>query len=227
MASPGNEFELLVFDWDGTLVDSIGRIVACTQETLRRLDLPAPPDDRIRTSIGLGIREMVDRFHPGCDDELFGRILEIYRGLWFGTYSRQPDLFNGVRETLDELEKQGHLLAVATAKSRAGLDQDLEGTGLASRFHASRTADEAHAKPNPAMLREILDELGVRPEEALMIGDTVHDLQMAINADVAGLGVTCGSHSRAELESVVALDYLDNVALMPEWLRRRIEALDR
>jgi phosphoglycolate phosphatase len=220
MTGRNNDFQLLVFDWDGTLIDSIGRIVACTQETLRRLALPAVPDDHIRTSIGLGIREMVDRFHPGCTDEEFARILEVYRGLWFERYSLRPSLFEGVRETLDELASRDYLLAVATAKSRTGLSRDLEGTGLAGLFHASRTADEALAKPNPAMLLEILDELGVRAGEALMIGDTVHDLQMAVNAGVPGLGVTSGSHSREELEVVEALDYLDGVVEMPEWLGR-------
>lgn len=227
MARSEREFELLVFDWDGTLIDSIGRIVACTRETLRELELPVVADDRIRTAIGLGIREMVDRFLPGCSDQAFERIVAVYRRHWFETFSRHPALFAGVRETLGELVGRGYLLAVATAKSRKGLAQDLEGTGLASIFHATRTADEVHPKPNPAMLNEILDELGVRPAGALMIGDTVHDLQMAVNAGVAGLGVTCGSHSRSELEGVAALDYLEGVSQMPEWLRGRCEEVVR
>jgi phosphoglycolate phosphatase len=219
MASANSKFELLVFDWDGTLIDSIGRIVACTQKTLHELEMPDVPDERIRTAIGLGIREMVDRFHPGCTDEAFDRIVTVYRRHWFDTFSRSPALFDGVRETLGGLAAQGYLMAVATAKSRKGLAQDLEGTGLAELFHATRTADEARAKPDPTMLLQILDELGVRPKDALMIGDTVHDLQMAVNAGVAGLGVTCGSHSRGELGGVAALDYLAGVPQLPDWLR--------
>jgi len=221
MARPNSKFELLVFDWDGTLIDSIGRIVACTQQTLRELEMPVVPDERIRTAIGLGIREMVDRFHRGCTDAEFDQIVTVYRRHWFETFSRGPALFAGVRETLSGLRAEGYLMAVATAKSRKGLSQDLEGTGLAELFHATRTADEARAKPDPAMLLQILDELGVRPGGALMIGDTVHDLQMAVNAGVPGLGVTCGSHSLGELEGVEALDYLEGVTHLPEWLRAR------
>ena len=216
-----NGFQLLVFDWDGTLVDSIGRIVGCTVETLREVGVEEIDETRIRMSIGLGIREMVNNFVPDCDDELFGRILEVYRRLWFGTYSLDPVLFTGVREALTELAGEGYLMAVATAKGRSGLNNDLESTGLAPIFHATKTADEAQAKPNPAMLLAILDELGVRAREALMIGDTVHDLQMAINAGVPGLGVTTGSHTREDLGVVEALDILDGVASMPRWLRRR------
>lgn len=217
----GNGIELLVFDWDGTLVDSIGRIVSCTQQTLREVGLEGADETRIRMSIGLGIREMVNHFQPECDDEMFARICEVYRRHWLETYSLDPALFPGVREALEEVAREGYLLAVATAKSRWGLDNDLAATGLAPIFHSSRTADECLAKPSPAMLLEILDELGVQAREALMIGDTVHDLQMAVNAGVPALGVTSGSHDRAELESVEALAYLDGVASIPEWLRGR------
>ncbi len=216
-----NDFDLLVFDWDGTLVDSIGRIVGCVQRTLSEIGLPAVDETRIRMSIGLGIREMVNRFLPGCDDELFARIREVYGRHWREHYSLAPALFPGARAALAELADAGYLLAVATAKGRWGLDSDLEATGLATSFHATRTADEALAKPSPAMLLEILDELGVRARAALMVGDTVHDLQMAVNAGVAGVGVTCGSHSRAELERVPALAYLDGVGAMPRWLQGR------
>ena len=215
------EFELLVFDWDGTLVDSIGRIVACTVASLRDAGLPPVDERRVRMSIGLGIRTMVERFVPGCDDATFERICDAYRSHWHETYSRDPVLFDGAREALLELERDGYLLAVATAKSRWGLASDLEATGLESMFHSTRTADESRSKPNPAMLLEILDDLGVRAGRALMVGDTVHDLQMAVNASVAGLGVTSGSHDRRELEEVPALDYLESVSSMPEWLRRR------
>ncbi len=215
----GNRIELLVFDWDGTLVDSIGRIVGCTQRTLREIGLPEADETQIRMSIGLGIREMVNRFRPDCDDRLFARICDVYRRHWLETYSLEPTLFPGVREALGELAAEDYLLAVATAKSRWGLAQDLEATGLASIFHSTRTADEAQAKPSPEMLLQILDELGVRARGTLMIGDTVHDLQMAYNAGVAGLGVTTGSHDRADLEQAEALAYLDGVAAVPAWLR--------
>ncbi len=214
-----NDIELLVFDWDGTLVDSIGRIVGCTLETLREVGIEGADEARIRMSIGLGIREMVNRFLPDCDDELFDRIRRVYSRHWFDTYSLEPVLFPGVREALGEMAEDGYLMAVATAKGRTGLDNDLAATGLASIFHSTWTADEAQAKPSPAMLLAILDELGVRARDALMIGDTVHDLQMAVNAGVPGLGVTSGSHDRGDLEAVEAIDILDGVAAMPRWLR--------
>lgn len=217
-------FKLLVFDWDGTLVDSISRIVGCTQETVQTLGLPEVEEQHIRMSIGLGIREMVDRFHPGCDDATFEQILHLYRELWRSKYSVDPQLFEGARETLEHLAEEGYLLAVATAKNRYGLVRDLEGTGLSATFHATRTTDEAAAKPSPEMLLQILEELGARAEEALMIGDTVHDLQMAANAGVAGLGVMSGSHGREDLEVVAALDYLAGVDRMPEWLAQRRSA---
>ena len=215
------EFKLLVFDWDGTLVDSIGRIVACTRASLRDVGLPPVDERRIRMSIGLGIRTMVDRFLPGCDDRTFDRICDAYRRHWTESYSLDPELFDGAREALIEMGRDGYLLAVATAKSRWGLARDLESTGLEELFDTTRTADESQSKPSPAMLLAILDDLGVRAEEALMVGDTIHDLQMAENAAVAGLGVTSGSHDRAELEQVSALDYLDAVSSMPNWLRER------
>lgn len=214
-------FKLLVFDWDGTLVDSIWRIVRCTQEALRRLRLPPVEDDRIRTAIGLGIRETVDRIYPGCSDELFARICDAYRQLWLETYSRDPVLFPGVEAALDELGRQGYLMAVATAKNRLGLTRDLENTGLVGHFHTSRTVDEAPPKPHPQMLLGILHELDVREHDALMIGDSVHDLQMARNAGVPAVGVTTGSHVREELIRVEALDYLAGVNQLPRWLSER------
>lgn len=214
-------FRLLVFDWDGTLVDSIGRIVGCTQETLAVLGL-APVDAKtIQMSIGLGIRDMVDRFHPGCDDATFTRIFEVYRDLWREKYSVAPQLFAGAAEALAEFGRGGYLLAVATAKSRYGLVRDLEGTGLDAAFHATRTVDEAAAKPSPDMLLQLLEELGVRAEEALMIGDTVHDLQMASNAGVSGVGVTSGSHDREELSAAEAEAVLAGVHELPRWLADR------
>ncbi len=218
VATP-TSFQLLVFDWDGTLVDSIGRIVECTQASLRDVGIDTPDEERIRMSIGLGIRAMVDSFLPGCDDATFHKICDAYRGNWRETFSRDPVLFDGVREALNDMEDGGYLLAVATAKSRWGLTQDLEATGLTTFFHGSRTADESQSKPHPAMLLELLDEFGVRADQALMVGDTVHDLQMAQNASVAGLGVTTGSHEREDLGVVETIDVLDGVSNMPAWLR--------
>ena len=214
-------YDLLVFDWDGTLVDSIGSIVGCTQVALRQVGAEPVPAATIRRAIGLGIREMVDALVPGCDDDLFERICVAYREHWFGGYGAAHQPFGGAAEVLAELNEAGYLLGVATAKGRRGLDSELERTGLDLHIHASRTVDEAPPKPHPAMLEGLIDELGAMPERTLMIGDTAHDLKMAASAGTAGLGVLSGSHERAELERATPLALLDSVRDLPAWLRRQ------
>lgn len=216
--SRSDGYELLVFDWDGTLRDSIGAIVACTQATMAELGEGEADAEVIRGAIGLGLREMVDRFAPGSDEELFGRIVQVYRRLWFGGYRDLPELFPSAREVLIELSDQGYLLAVATAKSRRGLDADLTQSGLKDLFQGTRTADEARSKPHPQMILDILGELGVRAEDALMIGDTTHDLQMAHNAGVDAAAVLTGSHDREELSQAAPLVYFDDLRELPGWL---------
>lgn len=215
-----SRFELLVFDWDGTLLDSIATIVGCTQATLAELGLPAADEAVLRSAIGLGIDEMIESFAPGCSQEMYRSIIDVYRRLWFGGFANEPLLFEGVPELLTELRDRGHELAIATAKSRKGLAADLERTGLGRFFWASRTADEAASKPSPQMLFELLDEFGVKAGAALMIGDAVHDLQMAHNAGVAVLGVTSGTTNRETLLANEPLACLDVVTLLPEWLER-------
>lgn len=213
------QYRLLVFDWDGTLIDSIATIVSCTQATLLELGLVAAEEHAIRASIGLGIRETVEGFFPGCDDGTFQQIVDVYRRLWFESYSRRSVLFPGARETVEKFARQERLLAVATAKSRKGLATDLERTGMSDVFHATRTADEAPSKPNPHMLFELLDELGARPAETLMVGDSVHDLQMAANAGVRGVGVASGSTSK-DLLCAEGASCLEDVTELAGWLRR-------
>lgn len=216
-----NPYSLLIFDWDGTLLDSIASIVGCTQTTLEELEIEPVEEARIRGAIGLGIRETVEHLAPGCDDELFHRIREVYRRHWFATYSRRPVLFAGVKRTLRQLAGRGYLLAVATAKGRKGLLQDLAATGLADLFQATRTMDEAPSKPDPRMLLDILEELDVEARDALMIGDTTYDLEMAANAGIAAVAVSTGSHSRATLDGAGALDCLGGVTELVSWLDRR------
>lgn len=216
-------YRTLVFDWDGTLIDSIATIVACTQATLVELGLPPADESSLRRAIGLGIDEMVESICPGCSEETFASIVRVYRRLWFGGFAGEPTVFEGVVETLTTLGDQGCLLAIATAKSRKGLSADLERTGLGDFFAASRTADEAASKPNPAMIEELLAELGARRAETLMIGDAVHDLEMATNAGVASVGVTSGTASREALLASRPLTLLDTVVELPGWLERRAD----
>jgi len=211
-------FDLLVFDWDGTLMDSIASIVACTRATMEELELPLLPDQTIRDTIGLGLRETLEILSPGGGEAMFERVLECYRKHWVATWRDRPLLFAGVREMLEGLAEEGYLLAIATGKSRRGLDHVLQETGLAPLFHATRTVDEAHSKPHPQMLLAILDELGVAPRSAVMIGDTTWDLEMARSAGTASIGVCTGSHGREELERLAPLTCLREVVELPGWL---------
>ena len=215
----GRPYDLLVFDWDGTIVDSISAIVACTRTTLDETDLAHVDDATIRGAIGLGLRETIERFHPGCPEERFRRILETYRRHWIATYHHRLGPFEGIHPLLCELETAGYLLAVATAKSRAGLVRDFAATGLGPFFHASRTMDEAPSKPHPDMLESLLAELAIHPRRALMIGDTVHDLQMAANAGMPALAVTSGSHTADQLAAAGPLAVLGRVTELAGWLR--------
>ncbi|MBW8878172.1 MAG: HAD-IA family hydrolase [Acidobacteria bacterium] len=221
MPADTTPFRLLVFDWDGTLMDSIGTIVACTQSTIRELELGTLPEATIRGTIGLGLRETIEILSPGCGEELFGRILECYRKHWVSTYRDAPLLFAGVQEMLRELAEAGYLLAVATGKSRRGLDYALEQTGLGDLFHATRTADESFSKPHPQMLLDILTELGVHPAEAVMIGDTTYDLEMARSARTHAVGVCSGGHGREELLRFEPIACLEQVVELVPWLAER------
>jgi len=215
--APG-PFSLLIFDWDGTLLDSISSIVACTQQALRELDQPPVPDEQIRGAIGLGLRETVERFAPGCDETLFQAIVETYGRHWLTTYCHQPQLFPGVRGLLEDLRLAGYLLGLATAKGRKGLTRDLEATGMGEFFLATRTVDEARSKPDPQMILDIADELGVTTDRTLMVGDTIHDLEMAHNARAAAVAVCSGSESRTTLEEARPLVCLDRATELPAWL---------
>lgn len=215
---PPGSFDLLIFDWDGTLLDSISSIVECTQQALRDLDQPKVPDEQIRSAIGLGLRETVERFAPGCDEALFMDIVETYGRHWRETYCHQPRLFPGVRTLLAGLRGAGYLLGLATAKGRRGLTRDLEATQMGEFFLATRTVDEARSKPDPQMIVDIASELGIASGRTLMIGDTIHDVEMAHNARTAVVAVCSGSESRAVLEEGRPLVCLDRVTQLPEWL---------
>jgi phosphoglycolate phosphatase len=218
MSRRGDPFRLLAFDWDGTLMDSIGPIVACTRAVADELGLGDLDEDRIRSTVGLGLRETIEDLIPGISDEGFQEIIGSYRRHWHSTFRDLPFLFSGVAQMLGDLAEEGYLLAVATGKSRRGLEYSLTQTGLIGRFHATRTVDEALSKPHPQMLLDLLDELGVRPGDALMIGDTTYDLEMARNAGTASVGVCTGSHCREELLGFSPLVCLERVIDLPGWL---------
>lgn len=217
--TPSRPYRLLVFDWDGTLIDSIASIVGCMHATVAELGLPEIDDEVVRRTIGLGLPDTLEILLPGTGPDLRARVVECYRRHWLGGWADRHPLICGAEAVLDELGEAGYWLAVATGKSRRGLDRDLARFGVGDRFLATRTADETAGKPSPVMLREILEELGVPPEEALLVGDTLHDLRMASNAGVEAVAVASGSAARDELRSLDPRAVLPDVTHLPGWLR--------
>ena len=212
------QFELLIFDWDGTLADSTQTIVDALQSASRDVGLPVPDAAKSRSIIGLGLREALQELFPDADAETQTRLVERYRVHYFAR-DEQIVLFDGVEDAMQELADAGFMLAVATGKGRGGLDRAMAQTGLAQFFHATRCAGECHSKPHPQMLDEILDELGAMPEKAVMIGDTHFDLQMAQNAGMAGLGVSYGAQPHENLLPHAPLACFDSFAKLHAWLR--------
>ena len=216
-------YSLVVFDWDGTLMDSTNGIVAAIQGACRDLELPVPSASAASWVIGLSLESALRRAVPELTQAMVPRFLERYRIHYL---LRDPDLklFEGVEPLLKTLAGHQVRLAVATGKSRVGLDRVLAATGLRDVFQATRTADETFSKPHPAMLHELMQELAVEPERVVMVGDTSHDLQMAANAGVHGLGVTYGAHSPQELHGCGPQAVVDNVPALRDWLLPRVGA---
>lgn len=212
-------YPLLVFDWDGTLVDSVGSIVACMHATTDELGLPRIPDATIRETIGLGLQDTLQALLPEADPDLRVRVVECYRDHWLGSWADRHAMIVGAQEVLERLRGAGYGLAIATGKSRRGLERDLDRFGIRELFRATRTVDEVPAgKPSPRMVEEILVELGVGSDEALVVGDTSHDLRMASGAGVAAVAVASGSGDRWVLETLEPLALLPDVTHLPGWL---------
>lgn len=211
-------FELLVFDWDGTLMDSTAVIAASLQAACRDLGLPVPSDERAHHIIGLGLGDAMAHVLPNVDPAEYPRVAERY-GHHFRLRDPETPLFPGAGEALRALAADGYLLAVATGKSRRGLDRALEKTGLKEVFHATRCGEESASKPQPAMLIDLMAMLDTEPGRTLMIGDTTHDLQMAINAGVAGVAAAYGAHPREQLVALQPLACMDQPRDLWHWLR--------
>ena len=216
-----DEFKLLVFDWDGTLMDSAAHIVYCMRHAIHDSGLPAKDDAAIRNIIGLGLSEALHTLFPQGDAPLHEALTQRYRHHFLSGTHAPSGLFAGADAALGALSDAGYLLAVATGKGRQGLDHVLDQTGLKKRFHASRCVDEAPSKPHPKMLFDLMDTLDVTPDATLMIGDTEYDMHMARNAGVPALGVSYGVHGRERLLQSGALDCLDAIHELPGWLSLR------
>lgn len=197
-------------------MDSEAQIVSCLHAAIADLKLEPMDDDTVKNVIGLGLREAIDTLVPGRDDRFHQAFVEFYRVHWF--QSEKSVLFEGARDMLDIFKGHDLLLGIATGKARRGLKRVLEESGVGSYFHATRCADEAHSKPHPQMLLDMMEELGVDPEQTIMVGDTEYDMEMATNAGAGKVAVRSGVHSEERLQQHAPLVCLDRVTDMPGWM---------
>jgi phosphoglycolate phosphatase len=210
-------YELIVFDWDGTLMDSTRLIASCLQAACRDLGIAVPTEEEALFGIGLAMAAQFDRVAPGLDAAGRQALTERYRHHFLARDHEAP-LYDGVEAMLAELHAGGHRMAVATGKARRGLERALDASGLRSWFEATRCADEGFAKPHPDMLLMLLDMTGVEPRHALMVGDTTHDLELAANAGIAAVAVSYGAHTEAQLATRPAVGRCASVAELRRWL---------
>jgi phosphoglycolate phosphatase len=213
-------YDVIVFDWDGTLADSAAIITSAIQAACREIGQPVPDEATARYVIGLGLDGAARHAAPGLAPEDYPMLSAAYRKYYM---ARECDvsLFAGARELLLELAERGYALAIATGKSRVGLDQALCRSGVAGFFNATRCADEDAPKPHPAMLRTLMSTLRSSPDRTLMIGDTTHDVELARNAGVDVLAVSYGAHDAAALVACGPLGMLSSIAELRDWLRMR------
>ena len=217
-----SNYSVVIFDWDGTLMDSNHSIVSAIQGACRDLELRVPTAAEASWVIGLSLEPALRRAVPDLTKSMEPLFLERYRHHYLSR-DTQLKLFDGVPEMLKDLSAAGATLAVATGKSRVGLNRALTATSLHQQFTASRTADETFGKPHPGMLLELMDELMVDPSEVVMVGDTSHDLNMASNAGVHGVGVTYGAHPHEELLACTPQSVVHGVPELRSWLLARIK----
>ena len=212
------QYDLIAFDWDGTLFDSTAIITRCIQAAVRDVGGTVPSDTDASYVIGLGLMQALAHAAPDVPREKYALMGERYRHHYFA-HRDDISLFDGVLPMLADLKSRQHLLTVATGKNRVGLDDALHAAELRDMFHGSRTADETAGKPDPRMLHELMREFGVAPERVLMIGDTTHDLQMAVNAGCASVGVSYGAHEPAAFDALNPRFVAHSVAELHGWLQ--------
>lgn len=213
-------FDLIAFDWDGTLFDSTAIIVRCIQAAVADVGGAVPSQRAASYVIGMGLMQALAHAAPDVPPEKYPLLGERYRHHYW-VHQHDISLFDGVLPMLADLKAHHHWLTVATGKSRRGLDEALQAVELKGVFDGSRTADETAGKPSPLMLHELMCEFGVDPERTLMIGDTTHDLQMAVNAGCASVGVSYGAHEPDAFDQLRPLHIAHSVRELHDWLRHK------
>ncbi len=213
----GKSFDLIVWDWDGTLADSTGMIARALVNAAEQVGLPKLELQTARNIIGLGLRESIYTLFGDIPNELAQALTKQYSANYYASEQEIP-LFEGAQELLMTLSRRGHKQAVATGKGRRGIDLALSRSNVAKHFHATMTVDECFSKPHPQMLDELMDLLVATPERTLMIGDSTYDLQMANNAGVQSLAVTFGAHSSEKLLKYNPTGIFNTFSDLSEWL---------
>lgn len=214
------KYPLVIFDWDGTLMDSIGRIVSSVQNAAKSMDIPVPDVQAAKSIIGLSLPTAIATLFHDVDESLHPELVKRYSHQYVELDTTPTPMFDYAEELLVNLKNAGCLLAVATGKSRAGLNRVFNSTGLEYLFDASICADESQSKPHPAMLDTLLKDLAVAKHQAVMVGDTVHDLQMALNAGIDSIGVTCGVNDATTLSKLSPIAVADDMRALSSVLFR-------
>jgi phosphoglycolate phosphatase len=217
MSSPPRRFDLIAFDWDGTLFDSTTLIVRCIQAACRDVGVAVPDDERAAYVIGLGLNDALTHAAPGLPPERYPELGLRYRQHYLAS-QHELALFPGTLAMLHDLRARRHWLSVATGKGRRGLDDALSTAQLTGMFDATRTADETASKPDPRMLLELMRHFGADPQRTLMIGDTTHDLQLAVNAGTPCVGVSYGAHDHGTFEAFDPLFVAHSTRELHDWL---------
>lgn len=211
------QFDLIIWDWDGTVADSTGMITLSILKAAEQVGLPSLSREKARSIIGLGLRESIQTLYGDIPEKQANDLATQYKANYFASES-DILLFEGAAETIKTLSKRGYKQAVATGKSRRGLNMALAHCDLGRYFHATRTVDECFSKPHPQMIDELMDNLVVMPERTLMIGDTSYDLQMAKNAGIKSIGVTYGAQAASQWDALDPIAQFDDFPSLSTWL---------
>ena len=213
-----SEYKLIVFDWDGTLMDSVDHITYCLRKAMHDMAMPDRTDEELQQVIGLGLEEAMIKLVPGRNDAFYEAIVQSYREHWLGSPPGLTRFYEGIPDLLQEIHDEGIPMAIATGKSRRGLDKQLVEENIGHLFAATRCADESVSKPAPDMLHEIMQELSVAASETLMIGDTEYDMQMAQAAGCDSVAVSYGVHDEMRLSNHQPVGLVNTPAQLAEWV---------